>query len=132
MRIQKSVDTGLLILRVLLGSGIAYHGYNKIFGGQMGMLTGGVAKLGFPFPEAFAWAAALSEFAGGILIALGLFTQPAAFFLLVTMLVAIFGAHKNDPLQVRELAIAYGTGALALMFTGAGRFSADSVVLKNK
>lgn len=130
MLIHKALNAGLLFLRVLLGSGIAYHGYNKIFGGQMTMLTQGVAKLGFPMPEVFAWAAALSEFAGGILIIFGLLTQPAAFFLLVTMLVAIFGVHKNDPLQAKELAIAYATGAGALMLTGAGRFSLDSVFFK--
>lgn len=116
---------GLLWLRILTGAGIAYHGYGKVFGGQMEMLLPGVKALGFPMPEFFAWAAALSEFAGGLLILIGLFTRPAAFFLFVTMSVAAFVVHGKDPLQVKELAFAYWTVAGALLLTGAGRFSFD-------
>ncbi len=65
-------DIGLLWLRVLMGAGIAYHGYGIVFGGNMEHFAQSVAHLGFPRPEIFAWAAALSEFLGGILIALGL------------------------------------------------------------
>ena len=63
-------DLGLLILRVLAGAGIAYHGYGKLFGGRMDKFAEGVAAMGCPMPEVFAWAAALSEVAGGILLAL--------------------------------------------------------------
>src|SRR3989338_5873123 len=83
-------DIGLLWLRVLTGLGMAYHGYGKVFGGSMDKMTEGVAAMGFPAPEFFAWAAALSEFAGGILLVLGLFTRPAALFILITMAVAVF------------------------------------------
>jgi putative oxidoreductase len=54
----------------------------------------GAANLGFPAPELFAWAAALSEFAGGIAVALGLGTRVAASFAAFTMGVAAFGRHK--------------------------------------
>ena len=89
-----------------MGSGIAYHGYGKVFGGDITPLTQGVTAMGFPYPEVFAWAAALSEFLGGICIVLGLFTRPAAFFVFATMSVAAFIAHKADPLQTKELALA--------------------------
>jgi len=116
---------GLLWLRVLMGLGIARHGYGKIFGGKMERFAEGIGQMGFPMPEVFAWAAALSEFGGGLLIALGLFTQQAAFFVFCTMAVAAFIRHGEDPLKVKELALAYWTMAGALMFLGGGEFSLD-------
>lgn len=123
---------GLLWLRVLTGAGIAYHGYGKVFGGFMPKMIEGVTGMGFPMPHVFAWAAALSEFLGGILLVLGLGTRIAAFFILCTMSVAFFVAHKQDPLQVKELAAAYGTVALALILTGPGPLSLDRFLCKKK
>ena len=123
---EKLLNAGLLWLRVLVGAGIAHHGYGKVFGGQMEMMIGGVGKMGFPAPVFFAWAAALSEFAGGICLILGLGTRVAGFFIFCTMAVAFFITHKADPLQVKELAGAYGTAAVALMLTGPGKWSLGS------
>ena len=120
-------DLGLLWLRVFMGAGIAYHGYGKVFGGNIAGFAQGVASLGFPFPEVFAWVAALSEFVGGILIALGLFTRPAALFVFITMCVAVFMRHSDDPFKVKELALLYGTIAGALIMTGAGKISFDGL-----
>ncbi len=114
---------GLLWLRVLMGAGIAYHGYGKVFGGHIDGLVQGVAKMGFPYPEVFAWAAALSEFLGGILVALGLWTRPAALSIFLTMTVAAFLVHRADPFKVKELALAYWTMSGALIFLGGGDFS---------
>lgn len=116
-------DAGLLWLRVLMGLGMAYHGYGKVFGGHMAMLLPGVEKMGFPFPWFFAWAAALSEFAGGLCVALGLGTRVAAFFVFCTMTVAWTVAHAKDPFQVKELALAYWTISGALVMTGGGRWA---------
>ena len=63
---------------------------------------GFVGKLGFPAPDFFAWAAGLSELVGGIFIALGLMTRVSGFFLLQTMLVAVFLAHGDDPFGKME------------------------------
>ena len=122
---EKRLSLGLLWLRVIAGAGIAYHGYGKVFGGQMPMMIEGVGKMGFPMPVVFAWAAALSEFLGGILWVLGLGTRFAALFVLITMSVAAFITHAKDPLQVKELALAYWAISGALLFTGAGSFSFD-------
>jgi putative oxidoreductase len=124
------MSLGLLWLRVLAGAGIAYHGYGKIFGGNMGRLTEGVAAMGFPLPEFFAWAAALSEFGGGLLLIAGFGTRFAAFFIFCTMTVAAFVTHASDPFKVKELALAYWTVSAALFFTGAGALSIDNLFRK--
>ena len=125
-------DFGLLWLRVLVGVGIAHHGYGKVFGGNIDGFAEGVASMGFPAPEFFAWAASLSEFLGGICIALGLFTRPAALFVFATMAVAAFIKHGADPFKKKELALAYWTISGALMFLGSGKFSLDYLICKAK
>lgn len=124
------LNVGLFALRVLAGAGLAYHGFGKVFGGNMAGFAQGVVKLGFPAPEFFAWAAALSEFLGGLLLILGLFTRPAAFFVFITMAVSGFLQHAQDPFQVKELAFLYGIVALSLILTGAGQFSVDGAFKK--
>jgi len=126
------VDLGLFWLRVLMGAGMAYHGYGKVFGGHIGKFAGGIASMGFPAPEFFAWAAALSEFAGGILIVFGLFTRPAAFFIFMTMGVAAFVRHGADPFKVKELALAYWAIAGMFILTGSGKISLDYLFRSRK
>jgi len=118
-------DFGLLWLRVLMGCGIAYHGYGKIFGGGLPGFTQMVTGMGMPMPHVMAWVAALSEFAGGICVALGLFTRAAAFFVFSTMTVAAFIALDSAPYEKRELALAFWTISSSLVLMGPGRFSLD-------
>lgn len=49
--------------------------------------------LGLPFPELLAWAAALTETGGAVLLLLGLAVRWVSLPLIVTMLVAIFAVH---------------------------------------
>lgn len=76
------------ILRVVAGVALVTHGLGKItdpFGA-----TGMVESLGF-YPGAF-WSFLLSctEFFGGLLIAIGLFTRPAAFAAMIVLLVTVW------------------------------------------
>lgn len=118
-------NAGLTLLRIFTGVALALsHGIGKLPPTEG--FVGGAAKIGFPAPEFFAWAAALSEFLGGILLALGLFTRVASFFVAVTMLVALVGVHGADPFQKQELAFLYFFIALAFMLKGSGDWSIDS------
>lgn len=49
--------------------------------------------LGLPFPELLAWAAALTEAGGALLLLFGLAVRWISIALIVTMLVAIFAVH---------------------------------------
>lgn len=121
-------DFGLLVVRLTVGGYMAAsHGWGKIFGGAgfgpSAEMISGVAGLGFPAPTVFAWAAALSEFLGGALIALGLLTRPAAAMMAFTMLVAAFGV--NSGWSAREMALLFFAPCLLLLLIGAGRISVD-------
>lgn len=59
--------------------------------------------LGLPFPEFMAWAAALTESGGAILLVLGLAVRWVSIPLIITMLVAIFTVHwQNGWLAIAE------------------------------
>jgi putative oxidoreductase len=140
-------DIALLILR-LSGLALAFaHGWGKLTGLAAGTsrFAVSVANLGFPFPTVFAWAAALSEVVGGILVALGLFTRVSATLAATVMFVAAFvrhhaHAHFLSWLRVRpvppetleawgnpELAFIYLLCFIALALLGGGRLSLDRV-----
>jgi putative oxidoreductase len=129
---MKLHDLGLLWLRVLMGAGIASHGYGKVFGGHIDQFAQGVAKLGFPMPDAFAWAAALSEVLGGLCVALGLGTRYAAGAVFITMSVAAFRQHAADPFKTKELALAYWTMAGALVLLGGGAYALENVLRRGR
>ena len=124
-----ATDVGLAFLR-LAGLGLAHHGYQKVFGGNMSSFAGGVEKLGFPLPVVFAWAAALSEMVGGALVAIGLYTRFGAVFAAITMFVAAFLQHARDDFETRELALTYLLVMLAITFIGPGKWSVDGLVRK--
>lgn len=120
-------NIGLALLRVFAGLALAFgHGIGKV--PPSAGFVEGVGKLGFPAPGFFAWAAGLSEFAGGLLLAPGLLTRPAAFFILFTMLVAGFIRHAADPFAVKEKAFLYAFVALLFLLAGAGKYSLDALI----
>ena len=124
---SQATDVGLLVLRLGIGLTMALaHGLGKLPPSE-GFVQA-TAGMGFPLPAVFAWAAALSEFLGGLLIAVGLLTRPAALALAFTMAVARFVQHGSDPFGDGELALVYLVAALALVFTGAGRYALDRVL----
>lgn len=121
-----SANFGLLVLRVYTGLVLAsQHGIGKI--PPQEKFIQGVGELGFPLPQFFAWAAGCAEFFGGILLAVGLLTRPAAFFILITMATAVFGRHAADPFNVKELAAVYGIIAITFLFAGSGRYGIDKL-----
>ncbi len=120
---EQCVDVALLILRITIGFIFIQHGYGKLFGDAPGMtaFTGMVAQLGFPAPSLFAYAAAFSEFFGGIAILLGLFTDISAIAIAIVMLVALVGVKKfSFPLADLDLALL--TMTLAIYFMGPGKY----------
>jgi putative oxidoreductase len=72
--------------------------------------------------------AAFAEVVGGVLLAIGLLTRPAALLLVIHFVVVVLVAHAGDALGDRELGILFGTVALLFMLAGPGRFSLDAVI----
>ena len=128
---SKTADIGLALLRVLAGVAMAInHGAGKIQ--DPSKVIGGAERLGFPAPTFFGWMAAISEFFGGILLALGLATRPAAFLLACTMFTAAFVAHASDNFARREPALLFLFIALLYLLAGSGRYGVDALLRRKK
>lgn len=127
---SRTADTGLLAVRLFTGLALALaHGVGKL--PPSPRFISGVEEMGFPAPVLFAWAAALAEAVGGMLIAAGLLTRPAAASVLFTMLVAAF-LREGSAFEEKEKALLFGAVALMLMLTGPGRYSLDAAFRKRR
>lgn len=123
------VDIIITIQRVMLGALLIYHGQNKIFNGVDGMITM-LTERGWPLPWLQAYAAAYVEFAGGVLLIVGLFTRPVATAVVILFLVIIFGIHGADPFKQKELGIMFLLLATMIAAAGPGRYSVDAQLFR--
>ncbi len=74
--------------------------------------------------------AIFAEFFCSTLVLLGLFTRLSVIPLIITMLVAIFGAGAGKPLLQSELAIQYVVIYIVLLLCGPGKISVDRMISK--
>jgi len=127
-----SIDLGLLLIRLATGIFLCtvFEKFLPRDGrwGPQDWFIADIAKMGFPFPSFFAWCAVLSEFFGGILLALGLLARPAAFLNAVTTFVAAFIFHKGDVSGSGLLGTVFFASTLGLTLTGPGRISIDYLI----
>lgn len=122
-------DYGILLIRVGLGIMFMYHGYPKITGGIETWVKIGAAMkfVGVDFMPAFwGFMAAVAEFGGGALLALGFMTRVATLMMAFTMFVAVMlklgtGAGLFGASQALEMLITM----LGLTLIGPGAYSLD-------
>ena len=76
--------------------------------------------------------AAASEVGGGLLLALGLFTRPACFFLSGTMIVAtLMHVSSGDPFVKYSHALESAILFFSFLFIGPGKISLDEKLSKS-
>jgi putative oxidoreductase len=125
-----AIDTGLLILRVVLGLTMAAHGYNKFFGpGGLKGTAGWFDSMGMKPGMFHARAAATTEMSAGLGLAAGLLTPiPAAGFVAL-MLVAAWTVHRPNGFFIVkegwEYNLILAVTAVAVATIGPGKFSLD-------
>nr|WP_248561093.1 DoxX family protein [Niallia sp. NCCP-28] len=129
------VSVGILLIRLVVGLAFIGHGAQKLFGsfGGHGLEgTGGFFEsIGIKPGKTMAIFAGLSEFIGGLLFVLGLFTPIASLLIIITMIVAISKVHAANGFWAAsngyELNLLYIITALSVAFTGAGAYSLDAL-----
>ena len=124
-RLRQYVPTVLSIVRIIVGLIFMEHGTQKF----LSFPAGDMAGMGLGLSNLGAYAGII-ELVAGALIALGLFTRPAAFLASGTMAVAYFYAHapKNFfPVNnMGDAAILYCFIFLYFVFAGPGPLSLDA------
>ena len=130
---KKQVDTGLSILRLVIGAIFVAHGGQKLFVFGFDGVAGAFGQMGIPMAGILGPFVAFVEFFGGLALISGLLTRLASLGLLSTMVVAILKVHLPNGFFAPNgiefpLSLIGGTALLAL--TGAGSWSIDSLIAK--
>jgi putative oxidoreductase len=128
------MDLALFALRVVVGLLFVGHGAQKLFGAFGGGGLDGTAgmfdNIGLRPGWLHARAAGTAEFAGGLLIALGLFTPFAAAVLIAVMTAAVITVHAPNGIwntnQGYEFNLVMAAVVFALAGIGAGAWSLDN------
>lgn len=125
--LEKNTDLGLLILRLTIGILMMLHGIGKVMHG-----AGGIEQMleAQGLPSFIVYGAYIGEVIAPLFIIFGFGTRIAAAIVAFNMIVAVAMAHAGDIFTLNEaggwaleLQGLYFFGAVALMFTGAGKYA---------
>ncbi|BBR58212.1 MULTISPECIES: DoxX family protein [unclassified Klebsiella] len=120
-------DFGKLLLRLVVGGLMLFHGLHKLFDGVDGISAMLVAK---GLPGFIAYGVLMGEVIAPVLLILGVLTRPAALVLAFTMVVAwlMVGLDKTAALDKTgawaiESLVYFFVAGLAIAFLGAGKYA---------
>ena len=127
------MDLALLVLRLVVGLFFVGHGAQKLWGAFGGHGIAGTSQffesIGIRPGKRNALAAGWSEFLGGALLALGLFTPLAALLIISVMTTAILAVHAKNGPWVTDSGFEYNLVLVAIAFVVAanpGDWSLDA------
>ena len=131
---ERLAEFGEPLIRVTAGLFLMPHGAQKLFGlfdgGGIAGTAAGFAQMGIEPALPAAVLAGLTEFVGGLFLALGLLTRPSALAITILMAVAAFHVHAANGFFAAnggfEYALFWGLVAFAFLLRGGGRYSLDA------
>ena len=121
------LDWVLFAARIFIGVAMITHGFPKL----MQLLSGkeiefinffGIGK------KTSLILAVLAEVLCSLFLIMGLFTRIVTIPLIITMLVAAFMVHANDPFEKTELSLLYLTFYFIFLIAGPGNISIDRMI----
>lgn len=122
-------DIGILIMRLSVGLLMLFHGVAKIMHpGSLDFISNMLSNNGLP--AILAYGVYVGEVLAPLLVVAGFRARIAAIIIVINMLFAILLAHSDDMFSLTrqggwmvELQMFYLLGALAIVFTGSGRYA---------
>ena len=127
----RNPDLALLIVRVAAGIVFLAHGAQKLFTMGLAGTEGMFTTIGAPAPRMTAPLITFIELLGGLAFIGGLLTRLAALGLVADMIGAILIVHLSHGLTGQggfEFPLTLLAISLAIMVSGAGRYSIDAVI----
>jgi putative oxidoreductase len=129
------IDLGLLVMRLVVGTIFIAHGGQKIFTMGFDGVAGGFGQMGVPMAGIVGPFVALLEFFGGFALIAGFLARLVALGLGINMIGAMVIVHaKNgffNPGGIEFPLLLLG-GAIMLVLAGAGRWSVDAIIGRNR
>ncbi len=121
-------DLGLLLLRLILGGFFFWHGYDALAHyDQYLAMSKSMIGLGAKFEFDLV---VYSYLVCGAFIVLGFLTRLSVIPIFIAMGVAVFVAHKGQPVSQKELPTVYWLLCVVVFIFGSGRFSVDRLIFK--
>ena len=142
--IKPTVGFAPLPLRIVLGAGMMYHGFPKLFNAQSHQaFEGTLTQIGVPAPTIMSYMVGVVEFFGGMMLIAGAFVSVVSIFMIINMLVAAFTVHVPQGFNFinitgmteagptfgmpgYEVNLLYIAGLVSLILSGDGALSFDS------
>ena len=125
--IEKNTDLGILIFRILVAGFLIFHGMGNLLSGYA-FIKSMMVQSGLP--EFMSYGAFIGEIIAPILIIIGYRARLSALFIALTMLIAILTTHAGEIFTLNqfggwaiELQAFYLFGAIAIFFTGSGKYA---------
>lgn len=127
---SKTVDTGLLILRIGISLLMIPHGWSKL----QKLNQGSVEFYNFLglSSEISLMLIVVAEFFCSILLILGIGTRLILIPLMIGMIVAVFMVHGADPMSDKEHGLLFLVPYITLFITGPGKYSLDYLIFGKK
>ena len=124
------LDVWILLFRILIAAFMLTHGLPKFFK----LMAGGEVTFGDPlgfgaFPTLLL--AVFAEVVCSTFILIGLGTRLATIPLMITMAVAAFMVHGDDPFGKKELPLLYLLSFITLFVFGSGKYSVDFLLSRS-
>ena len=122
---------GILVIRVMTGTLLIHHGYEKLDGIE-NFADAFVRPLHLPFPVTLSYIAAFSEIIGSWMLITGTLTRIGALAILGTMSFAVYHAVVTSGFNIYllELICLYWSSSFMILCSGGGRYSGDEVIYR--
>ncbi len=125
-----SPHIAILLLRLGVAALVMTHGIPKL----MRVLEGNFG-FGDPLglgPVVSLFLVTFAEAICAFLVLIGLWTRVAAIPLIINFIVVVFVAHADDPFGNKEKGVFFLISFIVLFLSGAGKYSLDKMIRKNK
>jgi putative oxidoreductase len=121
-----NTDLATLALRLTIGGLFIYYGYSKLANyDQILPMFGDIIGIGSTLSFNLV---IFAELFCGIFVAVGFFTRLSIIPIFITMTVAYFIAHANDPFNTKALAFTFWCLCFVVFILGSGRYSVDYLI----
>jgi len=125
-----------LVVRVVVGVIMSYHGYQKLNGGIAAYSEGVLEPLGVPAPQLLGTLQVFAELIGGAMLVVGFLSRVAALVQALILILAIILvkvdigliAPMGAPLPGAELDLALIAGFIVVALLGPGKPSVDHLL----
>lgn len=126
------LENWLVIVRIIVGMLIAAYGLETFEAEKMKSNVAWLTDIHFPAPVFMAYLGKITELAGGILLAIGLFTRLVSIPLIIDMAVVIIFMGNGKIFGDAQLPFLFLLFFLNFIICGGGKWSLDNLLFNRK